>query len=331
MYGKPMNSHIRKILQFFSVLFFVNIFVISVQGSELGHYAPALLRVRDFVMPDPGIYYVQYHLYYFTDTLKDKNGNSIKSIQIGEEKINVDTDLDSYTIVPTLIYSSDLNILGGRYSALISQPFGNISIAAALESDTNPEFSFNFDESSFGLGDTYIRPVWLGWSLDRIDLGTSYSLYLPTGKYDAGDADNVGLGMFTHEFMGNIAYYPTEHKATAITLAGIYEIHHNKKDIDITPGSHISLNAGISQYLPVSEKWLAELSLAGIAQWQVTNDSGSDAINKDVKDQVYGLGLELGLIYLPLGGQVSFRWIHEFEAEDRFEGDFLTLTAAFSF
>ncbi len=81
----------------------------------------------------------------------------------------------------------------------------------------------------------------------------------------------------------------------------------------------------------MSEKWLAELGLAGIAQWQVTKDSGSDAVNKDVKDQIYGLGLELGLIYLPLGGQVSFRWMHEFQAEDRFEGDFLTLTIALSF
>jgi len=122
MFTIQIKTLIRKMIRFFSILFFINIFVISVQGSELGHYSPALLRVRDFVMPDPGIYYVQYHLYYFTNTLKDKNGNSIKSIQIGDQKINVDTDLDSFTIVPTLTYSSDLNILGGRYSALISQP-----------------------------------------------------------------------------------------------------------------------------------------------------------------------------------------------------------------
>jgi hypothetical protein len=70
---------------------------------------------------------------------------------------------------------------------------------------------------------------------------------------------------------------------------------------------------------------------AGIAQWQVTKDSGSDALNKDAKDQVYMAGPQVGFAYLPWGAQVTLRWLHEFEAEDRFEGDFISLTAAFSF
>ena len=57
----------------------------------------------------------------------------------------------------------------------------------------------------------------------------------------------------------------------------------------------------------------------------------SDAVNKDVKDQVYGIGLQVGLMYLPMSGQLSFKWIHEFEDEDRFEGDFFTLTIAKTF
>jgi hypothetical protein len=304
---------------------------IPAQAAELGHYSPALLGNRDFIMPEPGLYYLQYVLYYTTDTLKDKNGKSIRSIDVGPLEFKVETDVDSYMIVPTLVYATDYEILGARYAVLISQPFGNVSMQAALESDTIPDFGLEVDESSFGLGDTYIRPLWLSWNLGRFDVGTAYSLYLPTGKYDDGEADNVGLGMWTHEFMANVAYYLDEQRGTALTLAGIYEIHHEKDDIDITPGSHLSINAGISQYLPLTEQWLAELGVAGIAQWQMTRDRGSDAPNKSVKDQVYGIGPEVGLIYLPWEAQFRFRWIHEFEAEDRFEGDFLTFTAAFSF
>ncbi len=305
--------------------------VIPSQASELGHYAPALPRVRDFILPESGSYFVLYNLYYTSDTLKDKNGKSIDSISVGPLDFKVETDVDSYMIVPTFIYVSDYKILGGRYAAFISQPFGNVSFQGALESTTLPGFGLDIDESSWGLGDTYIRPLWLGWNLDRFDVGTSYGIYVPSGKYDAGDADNVGLGMWTHEFMANVAFYLDEQKGTALTLAGVYEIHHEKDDVDITPGSHFSLNAGISQYLPVGEKWLAELGLAGIAQWQMTKDSGSDARNKDVKDQVYMIGPEFGLVYPPWGAQITLRWLHEFEAEDRFEGDFITLTAAFSF
>lgn len=305
--------------------------VIPSQAAELGHYAPALPSIRDFILPDPGFYYIQYHLYYTTDTLKDKNGKSIDSITVGPLEFDVETDVESFMIVPTLLYSSDFSILGGRYAALISQPFGTTSFQGALESTTLPGFGLEVDESSWGLGDTYIRPFWLGWSLDRFDVGASYGIYVPTGKYDAGDADNVGLGMWTHEFMANAAFYLDEHKGTALTLAGVYEIHHNKDGVDITPGSHLSLNAGISQYLPLGSQWLAELGLAGIAQWQVTKDSGSDARNKDVKDQVYMIGPQVGFVYLPWGAQVTLRWLHEFEAEDRFEGDYISLSAAFSF
>jgi hypothetical protein len=304
---------------------------IPVQASELGHYSPALPNTRDFIMPAPGFYYIQYVLFYTTDTLKDKDGNKVRSLSVGPLEFDVETDVDSYMFVPTLVYATDYEILGARYAALVAQPFGNASVQAAVENVTIPGFALEVDESGFGLGDTYVRPLWLGWNLGQFDVGASYGLYLPSGKYDAGDADNVGLGMWTHEFMANVAYYPDEERGTALTLAGVYEIHHEKDGVDITPGDHFSLNAGVSQYLPVGEKWLAEVGLAGNAQWQVTKDSGSDALTKDVKNEVYGVGPEFGLVYLPWEAQIKLRWIHEFEAEARFEGDYITVTAAFSF
>lgn len=48
-------------------------------AMELGHYAPALPRIRDFFVPPPGFHYAQYHLYYTSDTLQDGNGK--KSIR----------------------------------------------------------------------------------------------------------------------------------------------------------------------------------------------------------------------------------------------------------
>jgi len=300
-------------------------------ASELGHYGPALPRIRDFFVPDPGSYYVQYHMYYTTDTLKDKNGDRIKSIDVGPIKFNVETEVDSFMIVPTFLHVTDKKILKANYAFLVSQPLGDVSVQAALESATIPGFGFEVDESSFGMGDTYIRPLWLGWNLGQIDVAAGYGIYVPTGKYDGGDDDNVGLGMWTHEFMLAGAYYPDDQRGTALTLAALYEIHHNKKDVDIRPGSHLTINYGVSQYLPVTNTWLAELGIAGFAQWQVTRDHGSDAVNKDVKDQVYGLGLEAGMTYLPWAAQLSFGWKHEFKAEDRFEGDFFTLTLAATF
>ncbi len=63
----------------------------------------------------------------------------------------------------------------------------------------------------------------------------------------------------------------------------------------------------------------------------MTRDSGSDAFNKKIKDRIYGIGLQGSLTYLPWKAQLSFHWLHEFKAEDRFEGNFFNFTLAVSF
>lgn len=300
-------------------------------AAELGHFAPGMMNIRDFIQPDSGNYFLLYNIYYGSDTLKDQNGNRVESIAVGPATVKVDVDVDSYTTAPTYVHITDKKLFGASYGFLLSQPLGNPSFQASLEFENLPDINKKIDESSYGLGDTYIRPLWLGWNFGKMDVGASYGLYIPIGKYDAGAADNVGLGMWTHEFSVNAVYYVDEQKGTALTIAGTYEIHHKKKDVDITPGSHFTVNYGISQYLPISENFLADIGVAGYAQWQVTKDRGSDALSKDIKDQVYALGLQAGLAYLPWDSQLTFKWTREFKAEDRFEGDFYTLTAAFPF
>lgn len=300
-------------------------------AAELGHYAPAVPRIRDFFVPTPGFHYIQYHLYYTSDTLRDRNGNKVNKIQVGPLTFDVDTEVDAFNVIPALTYVTPWQVLGARYGLLLLQPFGNTTVQAALEETSNPDFALDIDEDGFGLGDTYVRPLWLGWDLGRADLAASYGFYAPSGKYKDGAADNIGLGMWTHEFMLAGALYLDRQRGTALVLAGLYEIHHNKQDVDIRPGSHVTLHYGISQYLPVSKTVLGELGALGYGQWQVTRDSGSDATNKSVKDRVYGIGLQGSLTYLPWQAQLSFHWLHEFEAEARFEGDYFTLTLAKSF
>ncbi len=300
-------------------------------ASELGHYAPALSRIRDFFVPTPGFHYIQYHLYYTTDTLRDGDGNKINSIQVGDLTFDVETDVDVFNVVPALTYVTPWQVFGARYGFLVVQPFGNTSVQASLEEVSNPEFALEIDEDGFGLGDTYVRPLWLGWDFGRADLAASYGFYAPSGKYEDGAADNIGLGMWTHEFMLAGALYLDRQRGTALVLAGFYEIHHNKEDVDIRPGSHVTLNYGVSQFLPVNKTVLGELGVLGYGQWQVTEDSGSEAFNKEVKDRIYGIGLQGSLTYLPWKAQLSFHWLHEFAAEDRFEGDYFTLTLAASF
>jgi hypothetical protein len=115
---------------------------------------------------------------------------------------------------------------------------------------------------------------------------------------------------------------------------GTYEIHHEKDDVDITPGDRFSLEWGVSQYLPLNkeETLLVELGISGYSQWQVDNDSGSDVIETlNVKDEVHGIGGQVGLASVPRNASLTFRYIREYVAEARYEGELYVLTLAKGF
>lgn len=71
-------------------------------------------------------------------------------------------------------------------------------------------------------------------------------------------------------------------------MTGIYEFNTNRGGVDVRPGDHFTIEVGISQYL--SER--LEVGVGGYGQWQVSDDSGADVVNKG-NDQLYGIGGQL--------------------------------------
>jgi hypothetical protein len=66
---------------------------------------------------------------------------------------------------------------------------------------------------------------------------------------------------------------------------------------------------------------------------QITNDSGSGALLGDFKSKSFGAGP--GFVWIPeaSGGQLTVlgKWIHDFSADNRFNADTFSLTAAIKF
>jgi len=58
------------------------VFVGSVFSGEQGHYAPAPMAVRDYVMPSKGFYVIGYDTYYHADKMKDSSGNTFDSVSV---------------------------------------------------------------------------------------------------------------------------------------------------------------------------------------------------------------------------------------------------------
>jgi hypothetical protein len=317
--------------------------------AEIGHFVPGLLNMRDYFMPpEAGVYLAAYNYYYKTDRRNDNDGDKIQSLSINPGpgpgiSATIDVDIDLYALAIPIIWASEWKVLGARYGALVAPSFANASLEADLSIGRSRGGSA--DNESFGVADPFVEPIWLDWSGKHWEVAAAYGFYAPAGKYDTGnhnvpgvgsvrteDADNIGYGFWTHQFQAAGAYYPFDHKGTAVTGVVTYEHHSEKDDFDLEPGDDLTLNWGISQFIPLTSdhQLLLEIGPAGWNGWQISDDDGSDAIDPH-RDITYAAGGQLGVTYLPWFLAVNFHGFDEYETRNRFQGYSLGLSIAKKF
>ena len=77
--------------------------LLAAQAGEIGHFAPGVMSIRDFAMPEPGFYGVLYNYGYTTDRLNDSGGNKVNSVSINPGggpgvTLGVNVDVDVYAV-----------------------------------------------------------------------------------------------------------------------------------------------------------------------------------------------------------------------------------------
>ena len=291
-------------------------------AREMGHYAPGVVSIRDLAVPPvPGFFYAQYNAYYSADRYVDGDGNSRLNFETEGGEIKLDTDVDVLAIAPVFLWSTSKKILGANYAFYVVPQIGKSSVSAKLSVLDQAGKS---DDDSIGIGDTYVQPIWLGWQGERYDLALGAGAYLPTGKYDAEDGDSIGLGFWTGQLQSSAYWYLDEARASALEFAVTYEFHGEQEDTDITPGDHVSLEYGFSQYL--SER--IEVGISGYSQWQVEQDKRPMmtelALDPNAKGEVHGFGVEAAYWFTPQLN-VSLRYTKEYESKARLQGEWLAL------
>jgi hypothetical protein len=310
----------------------------AARGGDIGHFNGGVMNVRDYVVPPPGVYASVFNYFYWTDRLVDERGHAVDSVLVDPPgggagvSVSVDVDIEMYALAPTLIWVTELESLGGlKYGALVTPTFADLSLDAALSALDRRGGSVS--SGSFGVGDLFVQPLWLGFTTPHWDLALAYGFYAPIGRYDteqvtlpgigtveAEAPDNIGYGFWTHQLQAALGWYPLGHPGTAVVLAVTYETNGHKDEFDLEPGDVVTLNWGISQYVPLAkdQSVLLEIGPAGYDTWQVTGDSGDDA--SGARDEVHAAGGQLGLTIVPWGAALNLRGLGEFSGEARFEG-----------
>jgi hypothetical protein len=310
----------------------------SARAGSVSHYNPGIFNIRDYFVPEPGLYGGIYNYYYTSGQFNDANGNAISSVNIRPGPgpgvtLDVKPSLDLYAFSPVVIWTTPWNLCGIKYAAYIAPSFANSSIEA--EVTTLRGRGVNASNSSFGVGDLFVQPIWLGYTLTNWDFSLGYGFYAPIGRYNTvtvnlpvvgpvttGSPDNIGLGFWTHQFQGAGAWYPWADKRMAVMAALTYELNTQKRDLDVTPGEHLTLNWGISQYLPLmkDKSLLLEVGPAGYDDWQISDDSGGIAPSDNSRARVHAAGGQLGLTYVPWNAALNFHAFYEYSATARLQG-----------
>ncbi len=264
-----------------------------VLAQPSAHYVPGVEGIKGSSLPPPGVYVRDYNVVYFADRANDSSGNKL-----------VDPGVFIYANIPRLIWITDQKVLGGYLGvdALIPLQYTDIDIV---------------NKSTFGAGDLFAEAT-LSWHVDQADFSVGYGVWAPTGHSSTTDPTRPGAGFWTHMFTAGMTWYMDTEKKWALSALSRYEINHEKKDTDWTPGQAYTLEWGLSYGL----RKTVDVGVVGYYQQQVTKDSGADSD----RDKVVAIGPEIVMFCPKLGVFTSIRYNYEVLAEDRTQGHTIALT-----
>ena len=248
------------------------------------------------------------------------DANTDRSIRSGNLALGIELEfLMNFT---TVVYKPGVEFFGGQYAAGIFVPLVDLNFDATISIS---DMIIPASDSTSGLGDVVLIPVALYWNSGNIHTSFVQSIVTPTGDYSVDNAVNNGLNYWSFDTNFALTYLnPESGRDVSFNIGHIYNTRND--DTDYQTGQEVHLDVVFNQFL--SETFA--IGLQGFYLRQITGDSGSGAVLGDFKAEAAGIGPAL-MYATQFGDQtVTFiaKWLHEFHAENRLEGDHLFLSFA---
>ena len=204
-----------------------------VQAQLSGHNFKGDFGVMSGSQAPPGTYLAAMYLRYDGDELRDSDGNvgGLDPEQRGE------IDVNSYVL--GLVHVTNAKLFGGTYSFSI--------FPALTDNKLEAPFLGMEQSTSTGFTDLYFQPLNLGWHTERADYIAGIGVFAPTGRYEAGADDNLGLGMWSLELFGGATFYLDPAKSWHFAATAFYETHTDKDGTDVTVGDILTLEGGLAK------------------------------------------------------------------------------------
>jgi len=242
------------------------------------------------------------------------------SVRSGNLEVGV--DLEFAMDFTTLLYKPDTQVFGAQFAAGVFVPIVHLDLGSDLSiGDTTIAAS----DTATGLGDIAVIPFALYWNDGNIHTSFAQFIVTPTGDYDVDNLINRGLNYWSFDTNLAVTYLNQESgRDFSFNIGHIYNTEND--DTDYQSGQELHLDIVFNQFL--SETFA--VGLHGYYLDQITGDSGSGALLGDFKAESAGVGPAL-LWTRKFGKQdvsIVAKWLHEFHAENRLEGDHIYISFA---
>lgn len=222
----------------------------------------------------------------------------------------------------TMLYNPDVEIFGAQYATGLLVPIVDLDLDAELSTGGR---TLGVSDSATGVGDLTLIPFALYWNKGNYNWSFAHYIVTPTGDYGVDNSINESLNYWSFDTNFALTYLnPETGRDLSFNLGYIFNATND--DTDYKTGEELHLDVVFNQFL--SETFA--IGLHGFYVDQVSGDSGSGALLGDFKAEAAGVGPAL-LWSTKVGSQdVSFiaKWLHEVHAENRLEGDYVSLSFA---
>lgn len=287
----------------------------NAEAAEGGssHYLPGMAGDLLFaVAPAPG--------FLVSNTVFFQSGNVSTAVLQGV--VDLDLDIDLVLDVLSATYTFDTPVRGVTYTIGTAIPFGYANLDARIG---RPFAVKVHGEDSFNLSDIVLTPLQLNWNVGKFHFKLAEAIIMPTGDYDLNVAVNLGRNYWSFDTIGAVTWF-NENSGTEVSAASGIMVNTKNDKTNYDTGSEFHVDFSINQFILET----FAIGLKGYYYKQVSDDSGSGAILGSYKSESVGIGP--GFLWTPkiAGGKLSIqgKWLHDFDADNRFESNYGSFTAA---
>jgi hypothetical protein len=301
---------------------FTTIPPLNAEEGGAGHYVPGgLATLIDLPPTQPGWVVQPLFLHYEGESSRSR-AFPVAGVITGALEVKSDV------FAPGVIYTFEPMVLGAYYSVGAYLPYVWMDVSADLSTAFG---SRSRTDSANGVGDVTIIPAMLAWKSGSWQYNAIAQVYAPTGSFEVGRLANLGLNYWTFDPAIGVTYSNEKSGLSLSVLSGI-TINSENEDTNYKSGSVLHAEASVQQHFPLGDG-LFGIGANGFIYEQVTADSGAGATLGAFKGRTGGVGPVVSYIR-PVGETtlvLEMRWLPEFYAKRRLQGDYIWFKGALDF